>query len=96
MRTRAKRDGNEAAIVEALAGAAMTLRGEAGCLAEEWHRDGRGIWAVRRCSQLAGADHGPRHLFTSWSFGASQPVPSERRTEQPEEHPDFFWHRIGR
>lgn len=34
------------------------------CLAEEWVRDGRGLWAMRECTGLA--KHGGRHSFTAW------------------------------
>jgi hypothetical protein len=36
------------------------------CLAQEWHRDGRGLWAMRSCQYYTG--HGKAHAFGSWKY----------------------------
>lgn len=41
------------------------------CLAEEWHRDGRGFYAVRRCTGKP--KHGNKHTFGRWSYYAKPP-----------------------
>ena len=40
------------------------------CLAEEWHRDGRGLWAMRVCH--GSARHGGRHLFGAWRYNVGE------------------------
>jgi hypothetical protein len=42
------------------------------CLAEEWHRDGRGLWARRTCRLWA--PHGNRHDFSSWEYNVQPPL----------------------
>lgn len=37
------------------------------CKAEEWHRDGRGLWAMRSCIS-ATAHAGAPHIFTAWRY----------------------------
>jgi hypothetical protein len=36
------------------------------CVAEEWQRDGRGLWAMRSCISHAG--HDSAHTFTPWNY----------------------------
>ena len=48
------------------------------CLAEEWHRDGRGLWARRVCRNWG--KH-PRHDFASWEYNVQPP------TVQPSDPP---------
>jgi len=43
-----------------------------GCKAEEWQRDGRGLWAMRRC--LGGQGHAARHSFTAWEYNVTPPA----------------------
>src|SRR6185436_10186562 len=45
------------------------------CPAEEWHRDGRGLWAMRSCRFAF--KHTARHEFTSWQYYKQAPEPSE-------------------
>jgi hypothetical protein len=42
------------------------------CLAEEWQRDGRGLWARRTCRLWA--PHGNRHDFSSWEYNVQPPL----------------------
>jgi hypothetical protein len=42
------------------------------CLAEEWHCDGRGLWARRTCRLWA--PHGNRHDFSSWEYNVQPPL----------------------
>ncbi len=50
------------------------------CLAAEWHRDGRGLWASRICTCPAGSEHGPRHQFSAWRYyNGTWPVASQKR-----------------
>lgn len=44
---------------------------QVGCVAEEWQRDGRGLWAMRRCRNLAG--HSSRHDFAAWEYYVQPP-----------------------
>jgi hypothetical protein len=41
------------------------------CKAEEWHRDGRGCWAMRFCYKAQG--HGDQHNFVSWRLYVQPP-----------------------
>lgn len=41
------------------------------CKAEEWQRDGRGLWARRACNDLA--SHGGRHSFGLWEHNQQPP-----------------------
>lgn len=41
------------------------------CLAEEWVRDGRGLWAMRACQYYA--KHGKSHSFGSWRYNVQPP-----------------------
>jgi len=50
------------------------------CKAEEWVRDGRGLWAMRRC--MSAPSHGGRHLFTSWTYNVQPPGQSSERARQ--------------
>jgi hypothetical protein len=43
------------------------------CAAGEWHRDGRGLWAMRRCQEHIKQ----RHIFGPWQYHV-QPPSSER------------------
>jgi hypothetical protein len=38
----------------------------ADCLAEQWHRDGRGLWAMRAC--INKAKHSQSHVFHRWTY----------------------------
>jgi hypothetical protein len=51
--------------------AAEGARPDGQCQAEEWVRDGRGLWAMRVCRRAAG--HGARHEFTSWYLNVNPP-----------------------
>jgi hypothetical protein len=39
------------------------------CKAEEWHRDGRGLWAMRAC--VRDTQHGGRHEFGVWRYNVN-------------------------
>lgn len=41
------------------------------CVAEEWHRDGRGLWAMRRCISHQG--HDSSHTFEPWRYDVDPP-----------------------
>lgn len=41
------------------------------CQAEEWQRDGRGLWAMRVC--MLPSQHDKRHEFSSWRYHVSPP-----------------------
>jgi hypothetical protein len=45
------------------------------CLAEEWHRDGRGLWAMRACINKAkhGGRIGGAHVFSAWRYNVHPP-----------------------
>lgn len=43
------------------------------CVAEEWQRDGRGLWAMRCCISHAG--HDSAHTFEPWRYNVK---PRER------------------
>jgi hypothetical protein len=45
------------------------------CLAQEWHRDGRGLWAMRSCEYYTG--HGKAHAFGSWKLDVQPPESDE-------------------
>lgn len=50
------------------------------CKAEEWQRDGRGLWAMRHCRFVGKHGH---HEFTSWTYNVEPPgVSSERARQQ--------------
>jgi hypothetical protein len=55
--------------------------GEAPCPAEEWHRDGRGLWAVRRCRNWH-TQKGSPHSFTQWEYNAQPPGLTEQSRQQ--------------
>lgn len=42
------------------------------CLAAEWSRDGRGLWATRTCS--GPLYHGREHVFGPWQYNVEPPV----------------------
>jgi hypothetical protein len=42
------------------------------CLAGEWHRDGRGLWAMRQCVWSRDVRH-PRHEFGAWQYYVQPP-----------------------
>jgi hypothetical protein len=48
-------------------------------LAEEWQRDGRGLWAMRACRFAF--KHSSQHEFTSWKYNV-QPPAAALLTEQ--------------
>ncbi len=39
------------------------------CLAREWQRDGRGLWAMRACQYYQG--HGKSHSFGQWKYNVA-------------------------
>jgi len=41
------------------------------CLAQEWVRDGRGLWAKRACRNDAG--HVTPHQFAAWQYNVGAP-----------------------
>jgi hypothetical protein len=41
------------------------------CLAQEWQRDGRGLWAMRACQYYGG--HTVGHAFGSWRYNVKPP-----------------------
>ena len=60
------------------------------CKAEEWQRDGRGLWAMRAC--INHPEHGERHVFSAWrynvkppSVGAVDPHATSTGTQSPRE-----------
>lgn len=42
------------------------------CKAEEWHRDGRGLWAMRSCISHDG--HKSSHTFEPWRYNVVLPA----------------------
>jgi hypothetical protein len=42
------------------------------CVAEEWHRDGRGLWAMRSCISHKG--HSSKHTFERWRYSVGKPA----------------------
>lgn len=42
------------------------------CPAEEWHRDGRGLWATRSCISAQG--HQSPHTFEPWRYNVTPPA----------------------
>lgn len=42
------------------------------CKAEEWHRDGRGLWAMRSCISHDG--HKSAHTFEPWRYNVALPA----------------------
>jgi hypothetical protein len=49
------------------------------CLAEEWQRDGRGLWAMRACRYYE--KHGKPHDFGSWRYNVQPPAALPRAPE---------------
>jgi hypothetical protein len=65
-----------AALAVAPSAPDAALRAPTGdCLAEEWHRDGRGLWAMRACINKAkhGGRIGGAHVFSAWRYNV-QPL----------------------
>ncbi len=42
------------------------------CKAEEWNRDGRGLWAERHCTDKR--SHVGRHRFSAWRYNVQPPA----------------------
>jgi hypothetical protein len=47
------------------------------CFAQEWQRDGRGLWAMRRCRYFY--QHVGKHDFDSWRYNVQPPNRECRR-----------------
>jgi hypothetical protein len=45
------------------------------CKAEQWQRDGRGLWAKRACTGLA--SHGGSHSFGLWEHNPQTQNPTD-------------------
>jgi hypothetical protein len=49
----------------------LRLSSEGKCLAQEWQRDGRGLWAMRACRHYY--QHNTPHDFEPWRYNVQPP-----------------------
>lgn len=50
------------------------------CLAQEWQRDGRGLWAMRHCTYDA-QHRGKSHFYGPWQYNVPDPMVAAKDAE---------------
>ena len=60
------------------------------CLAQEWQRDGRGLWAMRSCRHYD--QHSTPHDYEPWCYNVQPPAgETPAQPERVEEPPLMAW-----